>query len=339
MSHNYTGQGYDAIWKGNKPSDAPLLTVYRHFDSASVDKGIVGGLPRTMWVIDYPLLERIYYALVAGFDVYGTVGHQLAVRLYMDGLRGEGESYFLGFMPTEKRQAMVQSWYHGVKPKDIRFYDAGMPGKIPFKTDVPRQEFIEYLVKNHILPETGIQFDPINYLPHGTEYPSLPDQYKTIEDYLQAFRAVSKPGTSFFTVVKDVNANVVYIRIRKNDGSDVVVTMVINRWHDSVNFMFKEKDALNSTKDKADFLLGFRGSYPNYFIDIKQDDLPEFFHILSNMETIGLEEGTRLFHKYGINRSNPDFWSYYDWFQARFEQEQPVQSGLFDLNRYFYEAR
>jgi len=37
-----------------------------------------------MWVVDYPLLERIYYALVAGFDVYGTAGHQLALRLYMD---------------------------------------------------------------------------------------------------------------------------------------------------------------------------------------------------------------------------------------------------------------
>jgi len=114
--------------------------------------------------------------------------------------------------------------------------------------------------------------------------------------------------------------------------------MVINRWHDNVKFMFKEKDALNSKKDKADFLRGFRGSYPNYFIDIKQDDLPEFFHILSGLETIGLDEGLKLFSKYGINRANPDFWSYYDWFQALFEQEQPVQSGLFDLNRYFYKA-
>ena len=81
-------------------ADAPLLTVYRHFDSASVDKGLSGALPRTMWGIDYPLLERIYHALVAGFDVYGTLGYQLAVRLYMDGLRIEGESYFLGVMRT-----------------------------------------------------------------------------------------------------------------------------------------------------------------------------------------------------------------------------------------------
>ena len=60
------------------------------------------------------LMERIYYALVAGFDVYGTMGHQLAVRLYMDILRVEGETYFLNFLPREKRKEIMQSWYQGV---------------------------------------------------------------------------------------------------------------------------------------------------------------------------------------------------------------------------------
>jgi hypothetical protein len=47
---------------------------------------VLGNLPTSMWVIDYPLFERIYYALVAGFDIYDNVGHQLTVRLYMDAL-------------------------------------------------------------------------------------------------------------------------------------------------------------------------------------------------------------------------------------------------------------
>ena len=68
---------------------------------------MLGELPKTMWVLDYPLLERIYYALVAGFDIYGTTGHQLAVRHYMDGLRVEAESNFLNFLPPEKRQEIM----------------------------------------------------------------------------------------------------------------------------------------------------------------------------------------------------------------------------------------
>jgi len=338
MTHHYDGQGYDAIWKGNKASDSPILTVYRHFDSASVHKGVLGDLPRTMWVMDYPQLERIYYALVAGFDVYGTLGHQLAVRLYMDGLREEGESYFLGFMPVAKRRPMMESWYKGVKPKNVTYYDAGIPGKIIYKTDDPKREFIENIVNNHILPEIGITFDKVNYLKAGHEFPPLPEKYETMADYLQAFQSVSKPGTEFFSLVNDFNANVVYIRIRENDGTDVVVSMIINRWHNNVSFMFDEKDALDSSKDNADFLEGFFGSYPNYFIDIHQDDLPGFFDLLTNLGNFSDEAAGKRFHKYGINRANKDFWEHYDWFQERFNQDQPVHSGLFDLNRYFYEA-
>ncbi|MBL4901191.1 MAG: fatty acid cis/trans isomerase [Desulfocapsa sp.] len=339
MTHNFNGQGYDAIWKGNQASDSPILTIYRHFDSASVHKGVLGDLPRTMWVMDYPQLERIYYALVAGFDVYGTVGHQLAVRLYMDGLREEGESYFLGFMPEEQRRPMMESWYKGVKPTDVTYYDAGIPGKIEYKTDTPKREFIEEVVNNCILPEVGISFDKINYLQAGHEFPSLPDQYETMADYLQAFQSISKPGTDFFTLIDDFNANVVYIRIRKNDGTDAVVSMVINRWHDNVQFMFDEKGSLDPSKDNADFLVGFYGSYPNYFMDIHQDELPDFFDLLKNLSKLSDEEASKRFAKYGINRANKQFWEHYDWFQERFYKDQPVQAGLFDLNRYYYEAK
>ncbi len=337
-SLNYDGQGYDAVWKGNRATDSPILTVYRHFDSASVHRGVLGDLPRTMWVIDYPLFERIYYALVAGFDVYGTLGHQLAVRLYMDGLREEGESYFLNFMPREQRRPMMESWYKGIKAESISYYDAGLPCKIEFRTDNPKREFIEELVHNRILPEAGLSFDKVNYLPEGHEYPPLPDTYETMADYLQAFQSVSQPGTEFFSLVNDFNANVVYIRIRKNDGTDAVVSMIINRWHDNVRFMFDEKSSLNPSRDNADFLEGFYGSYPNYFVDIEQDDLPEFFDLLANLGELSQEESSRRFNKYGINRANKDFWEHYDWFQERFNTDQPVQSGLLDLNRYYYKA-
>jgi hypothetical protein len=107
------GFGIEAIWQGERPTDAPVLTVYRHFDSASVQKGALGALPRTLWVIDYPQFERIYYALVAGFDVFGNVSHQVNVRRYMDLLRIEGELNFLELLPSDVRVPMLASWYVG----------------------------------------------------------------------------------------------------------------------------------------------------------------------------------------------------------------------------------
>ncbi len=198
MSHHYNGLGLESIWKGNQASDTPLLTVYRHFDSASVHKGVLGNLPKTMWVIDYPLFERIYYALVAGFDVYGNVGHQLAVRLYMDGLRIEGESYFLDYLPQEKRQEIMQSWYKGEDLKDIRYYPSAMPAKIAFTTDDPKREFVEQVVNRHILPATNIAFDRLNYLPAACDLSALPSR---LPDQGRLYAGIPRPSQSRHTVL------------------------------------------------------------------------------------------------------------------------------------------
>ncbi|MCK5360658.1 MAG: fatty acid cis/trans isomerase, partial [Gammaproteobacteria bacterium] len=75
------------LWDGDGENPNAALTIFRHFDSASVDYGFTGDYPDTAWVIDYPLLERIHYLLVAGFNVFGNLKHQLNTRLYMDFLR------------------------------------------------------------------------------------------------------------------------------------------------------------------------------------------------------------------------------------------------------------
>ena len=50
-----------------------------------------------------PIFERLYYALVADFDVFGNVTHQISTRLYMDFLRMQSETLYLGFLPPERR--------------------------------------------------------------------------------------------------------------------------------------------------------------------------------------------------------------------------------------------
>ncbi|MCK5517680.1 MAG: fatty acid cis/trans isomerase [Desulfobulbaceae bacterium] len=100
--------------------------------------------------------------------------------------------------------------------------------------------------------------------------------------------------------------------------------------------MFDEQKALDSSKDRADILAGFIGSYPNYFFDVHQDDLADFIHLLSSKKIA--EADLEHFIGYGVNRSSPRFWEEYDWFQARFDRDQPVQAGRFDLNRYYPEA-
>jgi hypothetical protein len=337
--YRYREPAYEAIWRGTKASDTPLLTVFRHFDSGSVHKGALGNLPRTIWLMDYPLIERIYYSLVAGFNVYGTAMHQLTIRVYMDELRQEGETYFLDFMPNSRRKSMMKEWYGGmdIDNSKINYSPSDLEAGISYATNDPKREFMENLVEHHFLPESGIAFDK-NYLREGELYPALPKHYATLDDYIQGFKAVSKPGVSFFTKVRDHNANLAYVRIKVNDRleDDVYISMVINRWHDDVTTLFGEKNRLRPEKDSGVFIEGFVGSYPNYFFEVKLADLPDFLQVLEDFD--GGSDAVRRLNQYGINRADARFWQVYDLFQDRFNSSEPVQAGLFDLNRYYYLA-
>jgi hypothetical protein len=231
----------------------------------------------------------------------------------------------------------MQSWYTGVDLKKIDYYSSALPTKIPFVTDEPMREFIEYIVNKHILPATHINFDAVNYERGDVVYPGLPDKYETNDDYLKAFRVISKPGTAFFVLMNDYNIKVAYMRIRLKKGKDLAISIVINQWHSNVTHLFGEKAELDVSKDSADFISGLIGSYPNYFFDVREEDLPDFFDLLAHFKK-SPRDYERL-AKYGVNRAEDKLWDMYDWFQKRFYEDEPVDAGLFDLNRYYYLAQ
>ena len=107
------GFGLANIWDGEGSNQNAALTVFRHLDSATVTKGFIGDTPLTGWVVDYPIFEQLHYLLVAGFNVYGSAGLQIASRTYMDLLRQDAEDNFLRLMPAMQRQTIFDSWYPG----------------------------------------------------------------------------------------------------------------------------------------------------------------------------------------------------------------------------------
>ena len=336
-----SGWPIDAIWKGEKAKDSPALTVYRHFDSASVHKGVIGNLPRTMWVIDYAQFERIYYALVAGFDVYGNVSHQTNIRRYMDFLRLEGELNFIMYMPKDKQKSIFSSWYIGDEIADDVQSNAhglfdNLKVRLHYKTQHPKQEFIERLVDTHFLKRTDTHFDKSNYFRLGEQIPALPSEYTNDKDFEQGIRALSTPGSGFIRHFVGNGVNLVFIRVKMNDKSYRTGSLIINRWYDNVNSLFGEEDRRDSSKDTLDIVKGTYGSYPNVFFDVEENDLPDFFDMLMNFKDE--EEYINKISKYTISRSNKDFWKYFDWFQKELYLEDPLNAGLYDLNRYYKTA-
>mgnify|MGYP001829222264 FL=1 len=334
------GLGLESIWRGRVPEDSPLLTIYRHFDSASLHRGPIGGLPRTLWLIDYSQLERIYYALVAGFDVYGNLSHQVNVRRYMDFLRVEGELNFVNLLPQPVREPTFRSWYEGEGAiEDTRsqaILRAPRPTRIRYETDEPKRELVERIVDTHLLPSLEMRFDDINYRRSGDEVP-MPSSFTSHGDVLDGLRALTAPGTGFIQEVNGSEANVIWVRIRHYEGKDRFISIVINRWHDNVSSLFLENFFLDPAKDTIDFHAGPVGSYPNFFLDVAAEDIPDFFDMLENFD--GSPAYREKLMRYAIYRSDERFWTVYDWFQERADEANGIHAGVYDLNRYFSHSR
>ena len=91
------------------------------------------------------------------------------------------------------------------------------------------------------------------------------------------------------------------------------------------------------SKDSADIINGLIGSYPNYFFDVQEKDLPDFVDFLAHFDNS--QKNMARMARYGVNRADERLWETYDWFQKRHFEDEPVLGGLFDMNRYYYHAR
>jgi hypothetical protein len=324
------GLNLDFLWKDEK-NNSSLLTVYRHFDSGSVHKGALGDLPRTLWVVDYPLLERIYYSLVAGFDVFSGSTQKILIREYMNRLRIEGESNFIDFLPAEVRKETFDSWYLGTMSKLVTTYHtSSIETTIDYKTENYKEELALKAIHKF-----GLSTDKINYSKDLDLTSDVLKNIDTKEEIERAFHYLSQSIIASDIIAYDIKyINLAHIRIRMNNREDLMYSMVVNRWHDNVSFLFNEDLRLDPAKDRLNFIEGFVGSYPNIYLDISQDEIPEFFDLLSNY-TIDNEGYNEKIKRFTVNRSNRDFWHIYDWFQERYYESDKLNAGLFDLNRYY----
>ncbi len=328
------GLDINSIWKGNKKEENDsILTIYRHFDSASVHKGALGNIPKTLWVIDYPLLERIYYSLVAGFDVFGNTPHQLLVRKHMDRLRIEGESNFLEYLPKESRKEYFNSWYQGWLASQLSVYvPSEVQSSIDYKTDDFKEEFVQKVFDYTKTKKDSINFIEKEYIPMD-----IKEKYTNKEEIEETFKSLTLPNSSqIIKTFTDSKSNLAHIRIKMNDKKDLVYSMIINRWHKNVALLFSEESRLDSSKDTVNYRQGFIGSYPNVYVEVKQDDLSEFFNLLKNYKNNEVDKKKIL--KFVINRANPNFWKSFDWFNNKFKTEDSLNYGLMDLNRYISKA-
>ena len=322
----------DALWDGDGANPNAALTAFRHFDSASLACGFVGARPDTVWLIDYPLFERIHYLLVAGFNVFGAVTHQAATRLYMDNLRMEAENNFLSFFPASARPAIFHRWNRGllaeIKTALVNpYYGYGKDSGISFKSSDYAGELY-----GQILVRLGERACPAKTLYRCDRAPC--DRVGATPLEIRAERAL-KPLTFLRGGGIRYLPELSFIRVHE-DGAPpdqgAAYSLAQNKALENVSFMLWEQARRLPEEDTLTIAPGFLGSYPNFFFDVDIDRLPDFVSRILNQT--GEQDFTALVEAYGVRRTRPDFWELADFFNRLHARQDPVTAGLFDLNRY-----
>ncbi|MEA3273715.1 MAG: fatty acid cis/trans isomerase [Pseudomonadota bacterium] len=323
----------DYIWDGEGTNPNAALTVFRHFDSASVAFGLLGDDPETAWVMDYPLLERVHYLLVAGFDVFGNVGHQLNTRVFMDFLRMEGENHFLAFLPTSHRKAIRDSWYTGIRSDLLQYFK--QPGAWlevesvrGYRSDDPQHELYGWL-KEHLASARGRGrgHNRCGSGPCSGERLSAGTKRAN-----EAMARIAKMSGSHLRAFPDVS----FVRIRGGEGEpDLAYSLIRNKAYKNVTSLLddaSQRDAGDLHGDTLTVLDWLEGAYPNFFFVVDLADIDTFADRYASIRN--RDDYERFVGLYGVRRTNQRFWDTADWFNDRYAREKPRLSGLFDLNRY-----
>jgi hypothetical protein len=304
------------LWDGDGTNANAALTVLRHFDSATVVKGLVGGFPKTAWVVDYSLLERIHYLLVAGYDVFGNVGHQLHSRMYMDFLRMEAEFNFLTFLPKARREPLMESWYRNTSD------------------EVKDHVYGEYA---YFEQESGIDYqsaDPDHELfERMAEYigAALDRSYDLGGELDSTLRGALFPLTQLLGKPASTMPETSFVEVLRDTGDQRYFTILRDSAHTNVAHLFNEDERRVPDEDRLTVLRGFVGAYPNALFSVREEELQSFVDTLSALD--GEEAYDSFRERFGVRRNDARFWDYSDRAHAAYAALEPLQSGVFDFNR------
>ncbi|KAB0488595.1 Fatty acid cis/trans isomerase (CTI) [Pseudomonas reinekei] len=319
---------WSTLWAGN---DNALLSIFRHFDSAAVTKGLIGEVPQTMWLFDYPLLERTYYQLAVNFDVFGNVSHQAQTRLYFDLIRNGAEQNFLRLMPADSRDDYLDDWYQSSgKFKmwlDYESIDNDKPTALKLDEKDPKRDFAMQLLARY--GDLNAKPDPINRCDGA--YCSRPNIDPELQNAEQALSALTARPAAGLRVI-DQLPEATMLRIESSSGTRVVYSLLRNRAHSNVAFLLGESLRYQPGLDTLTIFPGVLSSYPNFMFNIPAREVPAFVAAMENAKDADHFE--KVVERWGIRRSHPQFWQYFHDLSRYIHETEPVEEGVLDMNRY-----
>jgi hypothetical protein len=317
-----------SLWRGEGQNDNAAITVFRHYDSATVLKGLRSHEPKTVWVLDYHVFESIYYNLSAGYNVFGPLLHQLNSRLFMEVSRVAAEDLFVSFLPQERRLMTRAQWnlpapsekeslvkqFVDVISEDITdklsdaysFAGLGVKSKIPYRSLSPKSELLS-LVKRDLL--TASQYSPED---RESQFEGL---IKQLED-LPPIVIARLPESSVVLF----------------EGREEVWTLIHNRGHYNIGMILFENERRKPEDDTLSVIAGVATSYPNMIFKVGSGEEELFVNQVKDLGT--QMDVVRLYRKFAVSRRHKTFWDTYNHLKRVTLNPLTGERGGLDLNRY-----
>lgn len=307
------GYSLNDLWKGNGVHDPDaFLTVFRHDDNAVVLKGFYGEHPKTLFFLDYALLERLVYNLVVNFDVYGNIGHQALTRIYMDLIRMEAEEIFLSFLPPDQRPPLRNSWYQGTLTKlkmEYMFPNVGedFPVSISFKNKKNAKEELIEMIKSRFMH-------------------TPPEKTQDEMTLLGLTTRKHEGDINFANFFPEISL------IKVTGKNEKFFSLVRNREHENISWVLGEEYRLSPKEDTISVVPGIVGTYPSLMFEVPDVNLKAFVNTVKKIKS--QKDFPVLIKKFGVSRKERKFWRLFDDMNSNYIKLDPLEGGHLDLTRY-----
>jgi hypothetical protein len=231
-------------------------------------------------------------------------------------------------LPGDQRGRIHDEWYRGRVARALSdIHERAYAGPEPIITYVDpahaKEELVNRLLTRELPKGVAGAREPIQW----ADVPLSTDPARA--RFELAMRELAHKPAPYVTVFPDT----VLIRVKTGAGSDFVYTVARNRSHTSVEFIFAEGVELEPAEDTLQIVSGIATSRPNFFLTVEDAQIGEFVADWNRLRK-GDGSWSAFAAKYGARRSDPAFWSTFDFFADAFTALDPVGAAVLDLSRY-----
>ena len=319
----------DAIWNGDGNNPNAWLTVLRHESNVSVMKGRQGGIPRTLWLMDYSGFERIYYDTVANFRYWSGDVPKLESLVFFNYLRQEFEDNFLLLLPEDLRQKYRHDWTQGgvgeLALDVMPFAGADQPTRIEVSGADPLLSLIED-IQAHMGRAVSGPVDDLN--PRVKPEVSLNGPIASYDDWVKTASLLT--ATQRYKFPRFL-PSVILVKLNHSEESRVY-SLIANRVYATQDTLFFQDGQSLPDLYTMSIYPTLIGGFPNLFMEMDLVEAGAFLRGLSNVQS--LDDWNALRDRYAILRNSAHFWATYDWFNRWNFENRGAEAGILDLSYY-----